>query len=120
MLNLSSPFWNTKRSLSIITGANPFMPTIDFSISTALDTSFARKNTHAKFTNKKVNNTASHCGRGCMYFLYRRLTQPAKPCTAPQIMNVQFAPCQIPPIKNVRKTFLYVFKSPSLFPPSGI
>ena len=43
-----------------------------------------------------------------------------KPCSAPQIMKVQFAPCQMPLTKKVTIIFQYVRNFEHLLPPNGI
>ena len=67
------------------------------------------KNTHAKFTNKKVKHiliafTTQLCPS---YFCHPNAFSTIwnSPCIQPQTINVQFAPCQMPLTRKVTKMF---------------
>ena len=120
ILSFSSPYSLTKCILCIITGANPLKPHIDFMISKARCIELLLKNTQVKLIKIKVEKTAVILLIWRLNFFQKRWITLAMPCNAPHTIKVKFAPCHIPPIKNVKNKFLYVSISPFLLPPSGI
>ena len=98
----------------------------------ALLTLSDRKNIHAKTVKQKVTITAVNSlnvGRTLpaatvlrlfLFVLNKIDGMMNKAFKNPQIINVQFAPCQKPLTKNIRKVFLTLFQVPPLLPPNGI
>ena len=97
----------------------PFTPIIPFSTFRASSNEFALKNTQAKFTKLNVIIQARIFGSLIFVSDQRRWITSAMPCKKPQNTNVQPAPCQIPPIKNVANKFAQVRTSPPYFPQAG-
>src|SRR5687767_2550237 len=95
----------------------------------ALPIDGARKNIQAKVTNIKVKTpwkkqVAGVC-QGLTPNLVKNLSRnraPIKnqPCSAPQITNVQFAPCHKPLTRNTTMRLKNQRISEVLFPPNGI
>src|SRR4051794_34188421 len=81
--------------------------------------SFARKNTHITVTKLNVKNQAGAAGIWPPYLDQIRCSTIATPCIPPQMTNIQLAPCQRPPRRNVRNKLKYVVSTPDLLPPSG-
>lgn len=102
----------------------PFKPTIPFKTFKALSKFLALKNTHARLIKLKVMSHAKIFGIVKWNFLavweYALWTLKAIPCNSPQMIKVQPAPCQNPPIKNTKIKFLYTINSFTLLPPKGI
>lgn len=102
ILNFMLPDSKENLSLFITRGLIPFKPTMDFSISIALCIDNDLKNTQEMFTNKKVAAIAANLLIWILNFRKNLCKQIPHPCRTPHITNVQLAPCQIPPIKNVK------------------
>ena len=98
-----------------------------FSINKACVVVAALKNIHAIVTNIKhievrINVVISVC-LGSLLFATRLIScsmMSNKPCIAPQIINVQFAPCQNPLTINTINRLKYQRGVDTLFPPNGI
>lgn len=89
-------------------------------IAAALERLSVRNTTQARVTKTKVIAAFTLSPSYLNLLPNALLTQLAIPCRAPQMINVQPAPCHSPDTSMTNKRLKYVLAVPFLLPPRGI